>query len=222
MRLKRLIGLGVLAASWTYAASAAPGNLYYCGEAGDAELYVELDRFDEARARYYVTIPGGYGDGPTIVDLTLSPDTDQKVYTTETITLSLDAHRTILKDLDATYECTLEAAATPIETVALAYEDLVGTWRVALYFSPNDPPSETVMEITDVTEAGTLLGSFYQSAFESARATRRDGAIIIAATTSDGSGPYTTSGRLVAPDRIEGQTLSVGRDFLMAWTATKE
>lgn len=64
-------------------------------------------------------------------------------------------------------------------------------------------------------------GTFYASPFESGRVTERDGAVVISVITSDGSGPYATSGRLITPDQIDGQTLSTGRDFLMTWSATK-
>ena len=102
-----------------------------------------------------------------------------------------------------------------------AAEDLLGTWDVALYFSAEAPPSGTVMEITAVNADGTLAGTFYQSAFESGRYTRRGEDWVISVLTADGSGPYATSGRLGPDGIIEGQTLSTGRDFLMAWTAQK-
>lgn len=105
--------------------------------------------------------------------------------------------------------------------VPLSPGDLVGTWEVALYFSPDSPPSSTVMKIDAINPDGTLSGSFYQSPFETGRYTEREGVVVISVMTSDGSGPYATSGRLVTPDRIEGQTLSTGRGFLMTWTATK-
>lgn len=108
--------------------------------------------------------------------------------------------------------------AAPTAPVA---EDLIGTWDVALYFSPDSPPSATVMEISAVNTNGTLTGTFYQSAFETGRYTTRDGEVIISVVTSDGSAPYATSGRLSTDGAIEGQTLSLGRDFLMAWSATK-
>jgi hypothetical protein len=38
--------------------------------------------------------------------------------------------------------------------------------------------------------------------------------------TTDGSAPYSYSGRLIE-GKIEGQTLSKVRDFLMIWVATR-
>ncbi|MBR9826542.1 MAG: hypothetical protein GYB36_12185 [Alphaproteobacteria bacterium] len=104
----------------------------------------------------------------------------------------------------------------------LVPEELIGTWDVALHFSPDAPPSATVMEITAVNEDGTMTGSFYQSAFETARYRVEDDMLIISVITSDSTGPYATSGRLYLDGYFAGQTLSTGRDFLMAWTAERQ
>jgi len=110
-------------------------------------------------------------------------------------------------------------------SVALAEPEvsdrLMGTWDVALYFSPGSPPSATVMEITAVRSDGTLEGNFYQSAFELARYVVREDQLIISVVTSDGSGRYQTSGRLSPSGEFRGQTHSIGRDFLMPWTAER-
>jgi len=103
----------------------------------------------------------------------------------------------------------------------LTSESLVGTWDVALYFSPNDPPSSTVMEISGVQDNGVIEGSFYQSPFELGRFTQQGDELIISVITSDGSGKYFTSGRLSPSGAFIGQTHSEGRDFLMPWTAQK-
>jgi len=115
----------------------------------------------------------------------------------------------------------LALATTLIAQPEPTAEDLLGAWDVALYFSPDAPPSATVMEITAVNADGTLAGTFYQSGFESGRYTRRGEDWVITVITSDNSGPYATSGRLGPDGVFEGQTLSTGRDFLMAWTAEK-
>jgi hypothetical protein len=98
--------------------------------------------------------------------------------------------------------------------------DLSGTWDVALYFSADAPPSATVMVLTPAAD-GSLAGSFYGTSFDVGRVAERRGAVAFTATTADNSGPYLHSGRLTGEGRIEGQTLSVGRDFLMIWTATR-
>ncbi|MEP4052250.1 MAG: hypothetical protein ABJN22_08395 [Litorimonas sp.] len=98
---------------------------------------------------------------------------------------------------------------------------LIGTWDVALYFSPDNPPSATVMEISAASTDGALKGSFYQSPFELGRYVIKDGEVIISVVTSDGSGRYQTSGRLLPSGEFKGQTHSIGRDFLMPWTATR-
>jgi hypothetical protein len=109
---------------------------------------------------------------------------------------------------------------TDSETEAPAsVADLIGTWDVSLYFSPDQPPSSTTMVITGV-EDGVLTGTFYGSPFTTGRATVFDDEVIFTVATEDGSGPYLTSGEL-EDEEIEGQTLSVGRDFLMAWEAER-
>ena len=102
---------------------------------------------------------------------------------------------------------------------ALSANALNGTWDVTLYFSQAAPPSSTVMVI-NVENDSALSGSFYQSDFLEAEYSIRNGVIAFAAVTEDGSAPYNTSGRYV-DGKIEGQTHSLGRDFLMIWTATR-
>lgn len=98
--------------------------------------------------------------------------------------------------------------------------DAAGTWDVSLFLSADAPPSATVM-VLDPQADGTLQGSFYGSPFELARISERRGAVAFIATTQDDSGDYITTGRLTPDGRIEGQTLSVGRDFLMLWSAER-
>lgn len=100
-------------------------------------------------------------------------------------------------------------------------EQLLGTWDVSLYFSPTDPPSSTVLDVFEVREDGTLVGSFYQTPFEIARYTIRNEEILFTVITGDGSGPYSTSGRMGPDGIIHGQTLSHGRNFLMTWAAQR-
>ena len=114
---------------------------------------------------------------------------------------------------------TLSACQTPPHATPVSAELLNGTWDVTLYYSPTEPPSATVMEIK-VDGPKTLSGSFYQSDFLDAEYSLRNGVLAFAAVTTDGNAPYNTSGRYVN-GQIEGQTHSLGRDFLMIWTATR-
>lgn len=98
-------------------------------------------------------------------------------------------------------------------------DELTGKWAVALYFDAGAPPSATDMVITTASE-GKLAGTFYGSPFEAGNYAIREGIVAIAALTSDQSGVYAHSARLVN-GRLEGQTLSQGRNFLMTWTATR-
>lgn len=112
--------------------------------------------------------------------------------------------------------------ATPVAAVSakpITADVLDGTWDVALYFSPDAPPSATQMQFK--TEGGKIVsGSFYQSEFQKADLSIRNGVLAFAVVTTDGLAPYNTSGRYI-DGRIEGQTHSLGRDFLMIWTATR-
>ncbi len=105
------------------------------------------------------------------------------------------------------------------EEVQITPRDLVGIWDVSLFFSPTAPPSATTMEIFSANEDGTLTGTFYNTEFETARYTEREGEIAFTVLTRDGSGLYATSGRLLPNGRIEGQTLAAGREFIMMWSA---
>lgn len=110
--------------------------------------------------------------------------------------------------------------AESVSEASLSTSDLIGVWDVSLYFAPDQPPSATVMEISAV-EDGAVTGAFYGSEFSSARATMHNGVVIFSAVTADGTGPYAHGMRMHAPDFIYGQTLSTGRDFVMAWEAKR-
>lgn len=103
------------------------------------------------------------------------------------------------------------------EETEAAVEDLIGTWDVALFFSEDAPPSSTEMVVTAVDD-GVLTSTFYGSPFLQGRAIVFDDEVLFTVVTADGSGEYLTSGEL-DEDEIEGQVLSVGRGFLMAFEA---
>jgi hypothetical protein len=114
--------------------------------------------------------------------------------------------------------CTVtQPAKVPVMTPSPSA--LNGTWDVAMLYAPDKPPSATVMEL-NLSPDGVLSGSFYDSPFEEAEYSVRGNVIAFGSVTSDGNAPYAHSGRLV-DGKIEGQTLSFGRDFLMIWTATR-
>lgn len=114
----------------------------------------------------------------------------------------------------------LAACATPpVPTQAPQPADLNGVWDVTLYWSPTEPPSATVMELA-IDGGGKLSGSFYGSEFLEAEYALRGNTLAFGSVTTDADAPYSHSGRLVN-GRIEGQTLSQGRDFLMIWEATR-
>jgi hypothetical protein len=101
----------------------------------------------------------------------------------------------------------------------IAAADLNGTWDVTMFWSPTEPPSSTEM-ILSASADGSLTGSFYGSEFQEGEYSLRGDVLAFGSVTTDGTAPYSHSGRLI-DGRIEGQTLSHGRDFLMIWTATR-
>ena len=98
---------------------------------------------------------------------------------------------------------------------------LVGVWEVNLYYSPSEPPSKTTLRIW-ANANGILSGSFYGTQFNLARATTHDEDVLFTFVTNDNTGDYLSSGRSTSDTEIKGQTLSVGRGFLMAWEANKQ
>ncbi|WP_031555584.1 hypothetical protein [Parvularcula oceani] len=97
-------------------------------------------------------------------------------------------------------------------------------WTVCLSHADDAPPSRTRMVLEGLPTAPArsvaIEGSFYGAAFETARATRTANSLIFSAVTEDASGAYHHAARLSGEVFI-GQTLAVGRDFLMPWTATQ-
>ena len=96
---------------------------------------------------------------------------------------------------------------------------LNGDWTLDLR-PTNDAPAYIKTMKLDVTSQGIVHGDFYDHAIEDGRAFDAKGRTCFAFHTSDDSGPYQTSGCRVG-DRIEGQSWSEGRHFLLTWTATR-
>jgi hypothetical protein len=114
----------------------------------------------------------------------------------------------------------LAGCASLLPTPAAAPEALIADWNVDLQFDPASPPGSTTMAFSAASN-GACAGSFYGTDMQSCRAIVRRDEVIFAAVTADQSGAYHHSGRLGADGIIRGQTLSIGRDFLMNWTAEK-
>lgn len=99
-------------------------------------------------------------------------------------------------------------------------ETLAGRWIVDLRPSPDEPKYEKPM-VLDIAADRTVQGSFYDSTIDAGRASASNGRTCFAFRTSDGVGPYHTSGCLVG-DRILGQTWAEHRKFVLNWTAWRE
>ena len=96
---------------------------------------------------------------------------------------------------------------------------LNGDWTLDLR-PTNDAPAYIKTMKLDITSQGIVAGDFYDHAIEDGRASDAKGRACFAFHTSDNTGPYQTSGCRVG-DRIEGQSWSEGRHFLLTWTATR-
>jgi hypothetical protein len=110
---------------------------------------------------------------------------------------------------------TAAASATPVGVAALA-----GRWVVDLRAAPDQPRYEKPM-VLSVAPDKSVAGSFYDSEIEAGRASASNDRLCFAFRTTDGVGPYHTSGCLVG-DRILGQTWSEHRQFVLNWTAVRE
>ncbi len=123
MRITHILIAALVGFGSPLSAQAYGGQLFYCGEAGDAEIHVEFDLFDPSIARHYVTIPGGYGGPPSITELKQVPGTPNPVYAADDISLSMKGAGGTLNDVLETFECALADRASfvaPPQSVPLA------------------------------------------------------------------------------------------------------
>jgi hypothetical protein len=115
----------------------------------------------------------------------------------------------------------LEAADAPVvKPPELALPALTGRWIVDLRPSPETPKYDKPMTLAIATD-GAVSGTFYESDIESGRASASNGRVCFAFRTTDGVGPYLTSGCLIG-DRILGQTWAEHRKFVLNWSAVRE
>jgi hypothetical protein len=97
---------------------------------------------------------------------------------------------------------------------------LTGRWIVDLRPSPDDPRYDKPMTLAIAADR-KVGGIFYDSEIEAGRASASNGRVCFAFRTTDGVGPYQTSGCLVG-DRIFGQTWAEHRKFVLNWSAVRE
>jgi hypothetical protein len=114
-----------------------------------------------------------------------------------------------------------EASPPAAATAALAgVTALAGRWVADLRTAPDEPRYEKTL-VLEIDADRVVTGSFYDSVIEAGRASASNGRTCFAFRTTDGVGPYHTSGCLVG-DRILGQTWAEHRKFVLNWTATRE
>lgn len=111
------------------------------------------------------------------------------------------------------------AAAAAAPAPASDRVALTGRWHVDLRPAPDAPEYLKPMSL-EIAADGSVRGSFYDSEIESGRASASNGRLCFAFRTTDGVGPYHTSGCLVG-GRIVGQTWAEHRTFLLNWTAVR-
>jgi hypothetical protein len=115
----------------------------------------------------------------------------------------------------------LQAADEPVtQAPDPALSALAGRWVVDLRSSPEEPKYDKLMTLA-VAADRTVTGAFYESEIEAGRASASNGRLCFAFKTSDGAGPYHTSGCLVG-QRILGQTWAEHRQFVLNWSAVRE
>lgn len=113
----------------------------------------------------------------------------------------------------------LTIAAPTIGYGAIVEPGLEGAWVVDLRLNLDDPPYSKPMRL-EITPQGVVRGEFYEHPIESGRAATQKQRSCFSFRTSDRSGPYETSGCLVG-GKIEGQTWSEARKFVLPWTAVR-
>ena len=116
----------------------------------------------------------------------------------------------------------VEAADAPVAKQPLdsALAALTGRWIVDLRPSPEAPKYDKPMTLAIAVDR-TVSGTFYESDIEAGRASASNDRACFAFRTTDGVGPYHTSGCLVG-DRILGQTWAEHRKFVLNWIAVRE
>jgi hypothetical protein len=107
------------------------------------------------------------------------------------------------------------AVSAPTATSA----SLAGNWLVDLRPSPDAPAYDKPMALA-IAADGTITGTFYDSEIVGGRASASNGRVCFAFQTTDGAGPYQTSGCLVG-GRILGQTWAEHRQFALNWSAVR-
>lgn len=123
--------------------------------------------------------------------------------------------------LIATHFASAEAAGAPMASDARS--SLLGSWTVDLRPTPTSSPYLKKLVVTSV-EGTRIEGHFYDgSPLQFGRInSSASSQLCFAFITDPGEGAYASSGRQVAPDRLEGMTLSTTRGFLLPWIAMRD
>jgi hypothetical protein len=110
----------------------------------------------------------------------------------------------------------LMMVAAPVAAQAPGPMD--GKWTVDLSTDPAKPYTKTML--LHLAADGSVTGSFYDSEIEAGRWKTDRGRTCVSFRTTDGVGPYHSSGCLRGGG-IEGQTWAEHRRFLFNWNAVR-
>ena len=137
------------------------------------------------------------------------------------ILLGADTSTAVAGEAPVPATATVPASATAVARIApTGVAALAGRWVVDLRAAPDEPRYDKQM-VLEIAPDRTVRGSFYDSVIEAGQASGSNGRACFAFRTTDGVGPYHTSGCLVG-DRILGQTWAEHRTFVLNWTAVRE
>lgn len=156
--------IAILAATATaLSAHAAPGDVFYCGDAGDAEIYVELDSADTVLARLIVAIAGENAidaGGPSVTELKKTSGT---IYEGEGSKFVVIGDQAEYSDASGVYACS-PSDHSPLNTSASASPSIV-SWGGKLRSKPSTEAKQTGSlqmgeSVTVVDKTGVMYQDF--------------------------------------------------------------
>ena len=167
MKLYQTALLALSAQALIATAQAAPGDVFYCGSAGDAEIYAELDAENSDLARTRVVMGGEYADasgGPIVTDLTRTSGT---IYEGDGQKLIVIGDQAEYSDPSGTYSCSpseASALAGPASPEAMP-EPAIVSWGGKLRSKPSTESKQTGslqfgQRVTVVEKTGVMFQGF--------------------------------------------------------------
>lgn len=149
------------ASSVALSAHAAQDDVFYCGDAGDAEIYVELDAVDADLARLIVAISGENAigsDGPSVTELKKTSGT---IYEGEGSKFVVIGDQAEYSDASGVYACS-PSETSPLNTSA---SSSIVSWGGKLRSKPSTEAKQTGSlqmgeSVTVVEKTGVMFQDF--------------------------------------------------------------